>query len=59
MEVLLDNPSVGLHVPPFVWADELTEAEGSVLLVLCDKEFDESEYIRDFDVFLAYVSGPQ
>ena len=52
-EVSLDRPSIGLLIPPFIWASELSEADGSVLLVLCDREFDEAEYIRDFDDFLA------
>lgn len=59
MEASLDRPSLGLLIPPFVWATELSEADGSVLLVLCDREFDELEYVRDFNDFVLEVSRGQ
>ncbi len=53
--VTLNNPLRGLLIPPFLWASEWSESDQSVLLVLCDREFDENEYIRDYDEFIGVV----
>jgi hypothetical protein len=49
----LDRGDQGLLVPPLVWASERFRAAGSVLLVLCDRPYEEDDYIRDYDAFLA------
>lgn len=48
---LLDAPSVGLNVPPGIWAEEVYLEDNSVLTVLCDRSYEESDYIRDYDEF--------
>jgi dTDP-4-dehydrorhamnose 3,5-epimerase-like enzyme len=53
-EFELNDPSIGLYVPPGYWRTLTNFTEGSVCLVLASKEFDESDYIRDFDVFLSW-----
>lgn len=50
----LDHLSRGLHVPPGIWAEQTYEGPGTVLLVLCDQPYDEADYIREYDQFLAY-----
>ena len=52
--ILLDNPSKGILVPPDVFCTQKYLTKDSVLLVLCDKIFEEADYIRDFDEFVAY-----
>jgi dTDP-4-dehydrorhamnose 3,5-epimerase-like enzyme len=63
VEVLVDNGSEkqrhllnsmerGLHVPPFVWAEQFYRRKGTVLLVLCDAPYDESDYVRDYGDFI-------
>ena len=52
----LDGPTVGLFVPPMVWASELFVSDTSSLLVLCDQEYDESDYVRDWNEYLALRS---
>lgn len=43
-----------LHVPPGLWLDlTFTEAH-SVLMVQCDKPYDEADYLRDRAAFLAW-----
>ncbi|GMQ30525.1 FdtA/QdtA family cupin domain-containing protein [Algoriphagus confluentis] len=42
----LSSPSEGLYVPPMNWV-EVEFSSGAVLLGLADREFDESDYIRD------------
>lgn len=48
---LLDTPSRGLLVPPMIWAEQEYGDTGTVLLVLCDREYEEHDYIRDYEAF--------
>lgn len=52
-EVLLDEPTAGLYVPPYVWASQYRYDEGTVLLVLASHPYDSADYIREYDEFLA------
>ncbi len=51
--VTLNRPYMGLHVPPGIWAEEQSFSSGSICLVLASDTFDEDDYIRDYDTFLA------
>lgn len=51
-EVLLDNPSAGLYVPPMVWSVQYHYSEDAVLLVFASDAYDPDDYIRDYEVFL-------
>lgn len=55
-EVMTD-PTEGLIVPTMMWRELVRFSSGSVCLVLASEYFDESDYLRDFDDFLAEV-GP-
>ncbi|HOX01344.1 MAG TPA: WxcM-like domain-containing protein [Candidatus Paceibacterota bacterium] len=60
-EVVLNRPTLGLWVPPMVWAAQYHYSPDALLLVLASEPYDAAEYIRDYDVFLAEVrasSGP-
>jgi hypothetical protein len=50
----LDRADLGLLLPPSIWAIETFRAPHSVLLVLCDQPFAESDYIRDYQPFLSW-----
>lgn len=52
--VMLNRPFFGLHVPPGIWAKEQNFSSGSICLVLASHEFDEADYIRDYNDFLNY-----
>jgi UDP-2-acetamido-3-amino-2,3-dideoxy-glucuronate N-acetyltransferase len=52
-EVVLDSPSKGVYIPPMVWATQYKFTRDAVLLVLASEYYDASEYIRDYDDFLA------
>jgi dTDP-4-dehydrorhamnose 3,5-epimerase-like enzyme len=54
--VHLNRPWKGLHVPPMIWAAEVNFDPGTVCLVLASDVYRESDYIRDYDTFLSYVS---
>lgn len=53
--VLLNRPFWGLHVPPGIWASEQGFSSGSICLVLASEEYDEDDYIRDYDDYIHYV----
>ena len=52
--VQLNQPYRGLHIPPGIWASEINFSSGAICLVLASHEYDESDYIRDYDEFLYY-----
>jgi len=52
VEVALDQPNLGLHIPPMVWATQYKHTADAVLLVLASGKYDSSEYIRDYDEFI-------
>jgi dTDP-4-dehydrorhamnose 3,5-epimerase-like enzyme len=51
--VTLDCPQAGLYIPPMAWAAQHHYSHDAVLLVLASREYDASDYIRDFDEFVA------
>lgn len=51
-EVLLDSPTLGIYVPPLVWASQYRYDESAVLLVFASHPYDASDYIRQYDAFL-------
>jgi dTDP-4-dehydrorhamnose 3,5-epimerase-like enzyme len=51
--VRLDDPGVGLTLPPMVWHVMSDFSPDCVLMVLADAVYDEADYIRDYDEFLA------
>jgi len=51
--VHLNRPWLGLYIPPMIWAAESNFDPGSVCLVLASACYDESDYHRDYEAFLA------
>jgi acetyltransferase-like isoleucine patch superfamily enzyme/dTDP-4-dehydrorhamnose 3,5-epimerase-like enzyme len=51
-EVTLDARTLGLYIPPLVWASQFHYSPNSVLLVLASDSYDPSDYIRDYELFL-------
>ena len=52
LDVLLDAPNKGLHLPPMTWGTQYDYSEDAVLLVFASHAYDADEYIRDYDEFL-------
>ena len=50
----LDRPNVGILVPEGIWAEQTYAKPDSVLTVLCNRTYEESDYIREYKEFLAY-----
>lgn len=51
-QVQLNRPDLGLHIPPGIWASEINFSSGAICLVLASHEYDEADYIRNYDDFL-------
>lgn len=53
----LNRSYYGLYVPRMTWRELVNFSSGSVCLVLASKYYDEADYYRDYDTFLADVQG--
>jgi dTDP-4-dehydrorhamnose 3,5-epimerase-like enzyme len=42
-----------LLVPPMIWNTVAFREAGSVLVVLCDRHYEEHDYVRDYEQFVA------
>lgn len=51
---ILDRCNLALLVPPVIWNTIIYREGGSVLAVLCDRPFEESDYLRTYEAFVAY-----
>ena len=56
-EILLNKPDKGLLLPTGIWRELNDFSSGAVCLVVSSGEFDETDYIREFGVFLDYKKG--
>jgi acetyltransferase-like isoleucine patch superfamily enzyme/dTDP-4-dehydrorhamnose 3,5-epimerase-like enzyme len=56
-EFALDSPSLGLYLPPLVWATQYKYTEDAVLLALASDKYDPASYIRDYSEFLELVKA--
>ncbi len=51
-EILLDEPTIGIYVPPLVWGSLFRYDSDAVLLVFASHPYDPGDYIREYDLFL-------
>jgi UDP-2-acetamido-3-amino-2,3-dideoxy-glucuronate N-acetyltransferase len=51
-EVTLEDPTMGIYVPPLVWASQFRYESDAALLVLASHPYNPDDYIRDYDTFL-------
>jgi dTDP-4-dehydrorhamnose 3,5-epimerase-like enzyme len=51
-EIVLNNPSQALLIGPMIWREMYNFSRDAVLLVLADRHFEESDYIRSYGEFL-------
>jgi hypothetical protein len=52
--IILDSPRMGLYIPKMTWSVQYGYTFGSTLTVLASEEYDESDYIRDYEEFINY-----
>jgi UDP-2-acetamido-3-amino-2,3-dideoxy-glucuronate N-acetyltransferase len=56
-DVLMDDPTLGLYVPPMVWAKEHDYSSDAVLLVLASEVYRSEDYIRDYEEYIRRLRG--
>jgi acetyltransferase-like isoleucine patch superfamily enzyme/dTDP-4-dehydrorhamnose 3,5-epimerase-like enzyme len=56
-EFLLDQPDVGLYLPPLVWGIQYKYSTDAVLLVFASHCYDSSDYIRNYAEFRNLVEA--
>ena len=50
--ISLNRPNLALHIVPGLWRELDNFSSGSICMVLASHKYDESDYIRDYDLFL-------
>ena len=55
--IRLDRPSIGVHVPPMIWAAQYNYSADALLLVLASHRYEMDDYIRDYSQFLDLVGS--
>ncbi|WP_316838260.1 FdtA/QdtA family cupin domain-containing protein [Pedobacter nutrimenti] len=53
--VQLNRPNIGLHIPPGIWASEINFSSGSICLVFASHNYNEGDYLRNYEEYLEYV----
>ncbi len=56
IEVRIDEPTIGVYLPPMVWGVQFRHTADAVLMVLASDRYDADDYIRDYDEFIKEVS---
>ena len=49
----LNQPHLGLHIPPGIWASELNFSGSGICLALASRDYQEEDYIRDYAEYLS------
>jgi UDP-2-acetamido-3-amino-2,3-dideoxy-glucuronate N-acetyltransferase len=55
----LDSGETALFVPPQLWVEIDFKQDLSILIVLCDRVYEEGDYIRDYAEFLSFRKTPR
>lgn len=56
-KVTMDNPAQGIILGPELWHTMSGFSKECVILVLASEHYDEEDYIRNYDEFLAYITN--
>jgi UDP-2-acetamido-3-amino-2,3-dideoxy-glucuronate N-acetyltransferase len=56
-DILMDRPTLGLHIPPMIWGVQYRYSPDAVLLVFASHPYNASDYIRDYDEFCGSARG--
>jgi len=55
-EINLNDPTLGLLIPPMIWATQYKFSEDAVLVVFASDVYKAEDYIRDYDEYLRMIS---
>lgn len=53
-EIVLSSSSMGLHLPAGCWGEQFSHSPDCILLVLASLPYENDDYIRRYDEFLAW-----
>jgi hypothetical protein len=56
-EYLLRDPRKGIHISKMIWREIDAFSQGAVCMVLASHRYDEADYYRDYNQFLAAARG--
>jgi UDP-2-acetamido-3-amino-2,3-dideoxy-glucuronate N-acetyltransferase len=56
-EIVMDQPNLGVYVPPMVWAVQYGYSADALVIAFASDHYDPTDYIRDYDEFLALARG--
>ena len=57
--ITLNRANIGLYIPPKIWAAETNFSSGAICLVLTSGEYNEKDYVRNYDDYLAIKNEVQ
>lgn len=52
--ITLNRPDKGIYLLPGIWRELEDFSSGAICLVLASREYDPSDYIRDYDEFVSF-----
>lgn len=55
-QIQLNRANIGLHIPPGIWASEVNFSSGSICLVLASHQYNEKDYLRNYNDYLIYTN---
>jgi hypothetical protein len=53
----LDRSYRGLYLPPMIWLSYVNFSSGSIALVFASNEYDEADYLRNYDEFVQVATA--
>jgi ubiquinone/menaquinone biosynthesis C-methylase UbiE len=56
-KIYLRNPAYGIRLGPKLWHTMTNFSKDCVIMVLASENYDESDYIRNYDEFLTYIKN--
>ena len=54
--IILNSPKIGLYLPPLTWGSQYQFSHDAVLAVLASHEYNEADYIRDYESFRKIIN---
>lgn len=56
-EITLNEPDIGVYLPPMIWGIQYKFSHDAILLVLASEVYDANDYIRDYVQYLELLGG--
>lgn len=55
-EFLLNDPTLGIYIPPLIWGVQYKYTDDAILLVFASEYYDPNDYIRSYEEFLDIIN---